>query len=87
VHLISDFVIELLETLDIPVTQIEELVASMELVKTLDRPEDMMVHLSGIARQIINGETPSELRISEPSLSQVRLQAAKMTRSYLALLS
>jgi len=59
----------------------------MELVKTLDRPEDMMVHLSSIARQIINGETPSELHISEPSLPQVRLQAAKMTLSYLALLS
>ena len=67
-HQISDFVIELLETLDIPENQIEELVAKMELVRTLERPEDLMVHLSSIARQIIDGENPSEELINEPTL-------------------
>ena len=84
VHLISDFVIELLESLEVPEDQIEELAAKLEVVSNLERPEDLMVHLCEVARRIIDGENPAEDKASE---AQIRLQAAKMTLSFLALLS
>lgn len=87
VHLISDFVIELLESLEIPDAQIEELAANMELVKTLDRPEDMLIHLTTIAGKIIKNESLETDQILEPTLPQIRLEAAKMTLSYLGLLA
>lgn len=86
-HLISDFVIELLESLEIPDAQIEELAANMELVKTLDRPEDMLIHLTTIAGKIIKNESLETDQILEPTLPQIRLEAAKMTLSYLGLLA
>ena len=58
--------------------------AKLELVNTLERPEDLMVHLCEVGRRIIEGETPAEDR---PTQAQIRLQAAKMTLSYLALMS
>ena len=49
IHLISEFVIELLEMLGLEQDKINsELVAKLELVSTLRRPEDMMVHLCSI---------------------------------------
>ena len=55
--------IELLEALDIPEAQIEELAANMELVKTLDRPEDLMIHLSAIAARIIKNTGFASIRV------------------------
>ena len=53
VHLISDFVIELLETLMDNEDKINELVAKLELVSTLEKPEDMMVYLCSVGQKII----------------------------------
>ena len=48
-HLISDFVIELLEKLEIAEEQLNELAASLKLVSNLDgKPEDMMLQLCNI---------------------------------------
>ena len=59
-HLISDFVIELLETLDIPESQISELIAKLELVTTLDQPEELMVHLSSVGQRIMENKAHQE---------------------------
>ena len=45
--------IELLETLDIPESQIAELVAQLELVTTLKQPEELLVHLCSVGQKII----------------------------------
>lgn len=41
--MISDFVLELLETLDVNQSQSKELVANMETIETLKKPEELMV--------------------------------------------
>jgi len=85
-NLLSDLVLDLLELLEIPKEQVsDELEANIETVKTLDKAEDLMVHLSLIAKRIVNKE-PLDSAL-EPTQSQVRLQAAKMAMCYLALLS
>ena len=91
-HLISDFVIELLETLDIPASQINELLAKLEIVGTLDQPEQLMVHLCKVAQNIIqDGQAMEDETIIEqlknPTKDQVRVHAARMTLCYLALLN
>ena len=48
-HLLSDFVIDLLEQLEIPEQHIEQLKAEMIHVSTLKQPEELMVHLSSVA--------------------------------------
>ena len=53
VHLISDFVIELLETLDIPEEQINELGAKLQLVTTVKQPEELLVHLCSVGEKIM----------------------------------
>ena len=85
-HLLSDFVIDLLEQLEIPEQHIEQLKAEMIHVSTLERPEELMVHLSGVAAQIIRGDPVGE-EMLEPRKDEVRLQAAKMSLCFLALLS
>ena len=55
VHLLSDYVMETLEAIGIPEAQINnELAGRMEFIDTVDRAEDLMVHLGGIAHKIIN---------------------------------
>ena len=85
---------ETLEAIGIPESQIDEqLSAKMEFIDNVERPEDLMVVLSGIAKKIIektpiDGQSAKDYQISyEPTPAQVRLQAAKMTLCYLALLS
>ncbi len=85
-HLLSDFVIDLLEQLEIPEQHIEQLKAEMIHVSSLEQPEELMVHLSNIAAKLIRGE-PVEEEMLEPSKDEVRLQAAKMSLCFLALLS
>ena len=58
--MISDFVIELLETLEVPESQINELVAKLEIVNTLDQPEELMVHLCSVAKRLIEDRTVEE---------------------------
>ena len=54
-HLLSDYVMETLEAIGIPENQINnELAGKMEFINTVERPEDLMVHLSGIAKKIID---------------------------------
>ena len=45
--------IELLETLLIDEDKINELIAKLELVTTLEQPEDLMVYLCNIGQKII----------------------------------
>ena len=60
VQLLSDYVMETLEAIGIPESQIDEqLSAKMEFVNNVERPEDLMVVLSGIAKKIID-KTPVE---------------------------
>ena len=47
--------IELLETLEVPESQINELVAKLETVNTLDQPEELMVHLCSVSKRLIEG--------------------------------
>ena len=88
-HLISDFVIDLLERLEIPEERINELAAKLELVRTLnDKPEDMMVYLCSVGQQLIQSMDDSEIVISlEPTETQIQKQAIRMTQSYLAMLN
>ena len=85
-HLLSDYVIELLESLEIPEEQINELKAEMVPISTLEQPEELMVHMSSIAANIIKGEPVTQAML-EPKREEVRLQAAKMSLCFLALLS
>ena len=62
-----------------------ELTGSIVVVENLERPEDLMIHLASIARKIINDEPLDDIR--QPTVASVRMQAAKMTLAYLALLS
>ena len=91
VHLISDFVIELLENLQVEEFKISELAAKLELVTTLEQPEDLMVYLCSIGQKIIeskDGEVEEKLgNVTQPTLPQVQMHAARMTLCYLALLS
>ena len=87
VHLISDFVIELLEALDIPQSQINELVAKLEIVQTMESPEELMVHLCQIGQKIIQGKNDEAELFTRTTKEQVRLQAARMALCYLALLN
>ena len=57
----------------------------MKVFKGVDRAEDLMVCLSGAARKIINDEEINEADL-EPTQPQIKMQAAKMTLAYLALL-
>lgn len=46
-NLLSDLVLDLLDLLEIPKEQVnEELEASIEIVKTVSKAEELMVHLS-----------------------------------------
>ena len=55
-------------------------------MSTLERPEELMVHLSGVAAQITRGD-PIEEEMLEPRKDEVRLQAAKISLCFQALLS
>ena len=54
-HLISDFVIEILEAVNLDEEVINELVAKLELITTLGRVEDLMVYLCFVGQKIIDG--------------------------------
>ena len=88
-HLISDFVIELLEMLEVPEERINELAAKLELVRTLNgKPEDMMVYMCSVGQQLIQGKDDSDILISlDPTETQIQKQAIRMTQSYLAMLN
>jgi len=86
INLLSDYVLDLLELLEIPSEQVEEeLEARMQLIKTQTRPEDLIVHLCSIAKRLIDKQPVEEDHL-EPTAAQVRLNAAKMTMCFLALL-
>ena len=89
-HLISDFVIELLEMLEVPEERINELAAKLELVRTLDgKPEDMMVYMCSVGQHLIQSkDDSSDVLISlDPTETQIQKQAIRMTQSYLAMLN
>lgn len=87
VHLISNFVMELLDILDVSEEDKEQLQAKLQHVETFEKPEDMLVHLSYIAQRILNGETdPQDEKVTKPTPEQNQMMAAKMTLSYIALL-
>ena len=85
--MISDLVIELLELLGKDDSEIETLAASMELVTTLDRPEDLLVHLSDVAQRIIEQTDYPYEEITEPRIRHVHMHAAKLTRAIITLMS
>ena len=69
--LLSDFVRDLLEMLSIPEEQIkEELIGNMEVVKNVEKPEELMIHLSTLAKKIIHGENIEDSL--EPTPVQIR---------------
>ena len=79
VHMVSEFVIELLQALEVPESQIDELVARLEFCKPLDSDCDgefsdnlVMVQLCEIANRIIANRDESEIKL-EHSAQSVRL--------------
>lgn len=56
VQMISDFVIDLLRSLDVPEMQLEELEVNMVQLSEISRQEDLMVYLSKISKSIIDGK-------------------------------
>ena len=57
----------------------------MKIIKSSLTREQLMVHMSEIARRIIRNE-PVEEDMLEPTVETVKLEAAKMTKLYLSLL-
>lgn len=80
---------------------IEDLIsARQKFIKTVERPEDLMVHLSLISQKIIekrindddedeefSAEPESQRVLLEPTPEEIKLQAALMTKFYLTLLN
>ena len=56
----------------------------MKIIKSSLTREQLMVHMSEIARRIIRNE-PVEEDMLEPTVETVKLEAAKMTKLYLSL--
>ena len=57
----------------------------MKIIKSSLTREQLMVHMSEIARRIIRNE-PVEEDMLEPTVETVKLEAARMTKLYLSLL-
>ena len=62
----------------------DKIQASMKIIKSSLTREQLMVHMSEIARRIIRNE-PVEEDMLEPTVETVKLEAAKMTKLYLSL--
>ena len=56
----------------------------MKIIKSSLTREQLMVHMSEIARRIIRNE-PVEEDMLEPTVETVKLEAARMTKLYLSL--
>ena len=57
----------------------------MKIIKSSLTREQLIVHMSEIARRIIRNE-PVEEDMLEPTVETVKLEAARMTKLYLSLL-
>ena len=62
----------------------DKIQASMKIIKSSLTREQLMVHMSEIARRIIRNE-PVEEDMLEPTVETVKLEAARMTKLYLSL--
>ena len=81
VHMVSEFVIELLQALEVPESQIDELVAQLEFCKPVESDSDsegefsdnlVMVQLCEIANRIIANRDEADIKL-EHSAQSVRL--------------
>ena len=63
----------------------DKIQASMKIIKSSLTSEQLMVHMSEIARRIIRKEQVEEDML-EPTEETVKLEAARMTKLYLSLL-
>ena len=63
----------------------DKIQASMKIIKSSLTSEQLMVHMSEIARRIVKKQ-PVEDDMLEPTEERVKSEAAKMTEVYLSLL-